>query len=292
MKIERVGTQRYKVGEGPVWDVAEQALYFVDLLDSALWRHDPVTGEFKRWQMPSFIGSAALRAGGGALVALQDGLHTVDLATGVITPFGTLHQQLTDTGCNDGKVDPRGRFLVGTQPRQLSDTRPIGKLYSVAATGQATELDSGFVITNGPCWSPDGSTLYFADSLAKTILAYDYDLANGSVANRRVFADVSAFGGMPDGATVDSAGRLWSAICGGGKVVCFRPDGQVEQVIELPVPLVGSVMFGGPQLDRLYVTTLNGGELGLGFPPDELGGALFVIDGLGAQGLPEHRYAG
>lgn len=292
MKITRVGTQRYKVGEGPLWDVAEQALYFIDLLDSALWRHDPAKDSFQRWQMPSLIGSVALRQGGGALVGLQDGLHTVDLGSGVVTPFCNLQGGQTDTQCNDGKVDPRGRFLVGTQPRAICDTRPIAKLFSVAAGGQVTSLDEGFVITNGPCWSPDGRTFYFANSLEKTIYAYDYDLDTGAVAQRRVFADTTALGGIPDGATVDTEGRLWSAICGGSKVACWRADGALERVIDMPVPLVASVMFGGPQLDRLYVTTINGAELGMGFPADDLSGALFAIDGLDAQGRPETRFAG
>lgn len=292
MKIERIGTQRCKVGEGPLWDVAEQALYFVDLLDGVLWRHDPGSGEFKRWQMPSGIGSLALRAGGGALVALQDGLYTVDFDGGSVTPFCDLQGSLAETQCNDGKVDPCGRFIVGTQPRSLADMRPLGKMYCVHPDGHAEQLDRGFTITNGACWSPDGRTFYFSDSLSRTIYAYDYDVDHGRVSNRRIFADTTAFGGIPDGATVDSEGRLWVAICGGGKVACWRSDGRVERVIEMPVPLVGSVMFGGPQLDRLYVTTLNGAELGMGFAPDALSGALFAIDGLGVCGLPERRFAG
>lgn len=291
MRIERIGHQRCKVGEGPVWDVAEQALYFVDVLGRGLWRHDPVSGQFRHWPMPGCIGSLALCESGGALVALEDGLHRLDLRSGETTPFATWDDPAQDTQCNDGKVDPRGRFLVGTVPRSLHDQRDIGVLRCIHPDGKMEELDRGFNITNGPAWSPDGKTFYFANSRAHTIFAYDYDLDQGRVSNRRVFADTQGHGGMPDGATVDGDGRLWVAICGGGKVVCWRPDGQVDRVIEMPVPLVGSVMFGGPQLDRLYVTTLDGGSLGLGFPSDDLGGSLFVIDGLGAKGLPEHRFA-
>ena len=291
MNITRIGEVRCKVGEGPVWDVAEQALYFVDVLGQDLWRHDPASGAFDRWHMPTPIGSMALCQNGGAVVALQDGLHRLDLQSGRTTPLAIWEDRAQETQCNDGKVDPRGRFLVGTVPRSLHDERDIGVLRCIHPNGTVEEIDHGFNITNGPAWSPDGKTFYFSNSRAHLIFAYDYDLDRGQVSNRRLFADTTVYGGMPDGATVDTEGRLWSAICGGGKVVCWRPDGQVDRVIEMPVPLVGSVMFGGPQLDRLYVTTLDGGALGLGLPQDGLGGSLFAIDGLGATGLPEQRMA-
>ena len=291
LSIQRVGGLRCKVGEGPVWDVKDQALYFVDLLERSVWRHEPAQEQFKRWLVSSFVGSMALRAGGGALVALQDGLYTLDFSNGTVAPFASLPCH-PETQCNDGKVDPRGRFLVGTTPRSISDMRPIGGLYSVDASGHARQLDEGFGITNGPCWSPDGRTFYFANSLAKTIYAYDYDLDTGNVSGRRMFADTAQYGGIPDGATCDADGRLWVAICGGAKVLCLRPDGTEERVIAMPVPLIGSVSFGGPALDRLYVTTLNGAELGMGLPSDEHSGSLFVIDGLDVRGMPEPRFAG
>lgn len=290
MNIERVGTARYQVGEGPVWDPAEQALYFVDLLAKAVWRYDEAAATFRSWSMPSMIGCLAVREQGGLVVALEDGLHRLDTATGELQRFNDLLGSLTETQPNDGKVDPRGRLIVGTQPKSLADMRPLGRLFCVHPDGRTEPLDEGFKIANGPAWSLDGGTFYFSNSITKTLFAYDYDLDTGRVANRRVFADTSALGGMPDGATVDTEGRLWVAICGGGKVAAYRPDGTLERTVDLPVPLVGSVMFGGPNLDRLYVTTLDARLLGM--PDHPLGGALFVIDGLEAQGRPEHRFAG
>ncbi len=289
-RITRIGAVRCTVGEGPVWDMAEQALYFVDLLGRRLWRHDPLSGDMDHWDMPGMIGSLALREGGGALVALEDGFHTVDLATGVATLFARPSGLTAQVQFNDGKADPRGRFLAATQARSLREPEPLGSLYSLAADGAVTPLDGPIHVPNGPCWSPDGRTFYFSDSALRTVWAYDYDLETGAVANRRVFADTSALGGIPDGATVDTEGRYWVAICLGGKIACYRPDGVLERTIDMPVEMPGSVMFGGPDLDRLYVTSLDAGALGQAASDDD--GGLFVIDGLGATGRPEARFKG
>ena len=288
--ITPVGTVRCQVGEGPVWDPVSQALYFVDLLGQKLWRHDPGTGDFTDWAMPGMIGCMALREGGGALVALHDGFYAVDLTTGSVTPFARPHDLSDDVQFNDGKVDPRGRFLAATQARSLREPRPLGSLYSLDPSGAVATLDGPIHIPNGPCWSPDGGTFYFADSIKRTVFAYDYDLESGQVASRRAFADTSALGGIPDGATVDAEGRFWVAVCLSGKIACYLPDGTLERTIDMPVRMPGSVMFGGPDLDRLYVTSLNAGALGQ--PASEGDGALFVIDGLGARGLPEPRFQG
>ena len=289
-KITRIGTVRCTVGEGPVWDIAEQALYFVDLLGRRLWRYEPGAQAMDHWDMPGMIGSMALREGGGALVALDDGFHTVDLSTGVATPFARPAAMTDKVQFNDGKADPRGRFLAATQARSLQEPEPLGSLYSLAPDGAVVTLDGPVHVPNGPCWSPDGATFYFSDSVPRTVFAYDYDLETGAVANRRVFADTSALGGIPDGATVDTQGRYWVAICLAGKIACYRPDGVVERIIDVPVKMPGSVMFGGPDLDRLFMTSLDAGALGQPASVDD--GGLFVIDGLGATGRPEPRFKG
>jgi sugar lactone lactonase YvrE len=290
VEITRVGQVRCTVGEGPVWDVAEQALYFVDLLGRRLWRYDAGAGDISGWDMPGMIGSLALRERSGVLVALEDGFHTVDLASGAATPFARPADLTQDAQFNDGKADPRGRFVAATQARSLQEPRPLGSLYSLAPDGTIAVLDGPIHIPNGPCWSPDGTTFYFSDSIPRTVFAYDYDLATGAVANRRIFADTSTLGGIPDGATVDDQGRYWVAICLGGKIACYGADGVLQRTIDMPVKMPGSIMFGGPDLDRLYVTSLDAGALGQ--PASEDDGGLFVIDGLGATGRPEPRFKG
>ena len=144
--------------------------------------------------------------------------------------------------------------------------------------------------TNGPCFSPDNRTFYLADSVTRNISAYDYDLATGTLSNKRLFVEIKGLGGVPDGATVDAEGNLWSAIAGGGKIVCFAPDGSIKRTVEVPVPIITSVMFGGDNLDIMYATSI--GEEILDMQPGPDGGSLFAIKGLGVKGKPEPRFAG
>ena len=289
VKIRRLDTAHCLVGEGPLWDVAEQALYFVDIVGRKVHRYDPASETTRSWDVPGVIGSMALRASGGAIVALKDGIYTLDFDSGAVAPIAR-PEQLERVQFNDGKVDRRGRFVVGSGDSDLRDTQHVGTLYSLDPSHSLTALDSGIAIANGPCWSPDNRNFYFADSLLYAVYAYDYDIDTGRVANRRLFADTRALGGIPDGATVDRDGLLWMAICEGQKVVAFRADGKVERIVDMPMKLPASVMFGGPDLDQLYVTSIDPALLGR--PAEEGGGDTFVIEGLGAHGIEEPRYAG
>lgn len=173
------------------------------------------------------------------------------------------------------------------------ETGPNGALYRLDPDFSVHKLDDGIIVSNGPCWSPDGTRFHFADSWAGEIWAHDYDQETGSVANRRTFAKIdTSRGGAADGSTVDAEGCLWNAQVFDGKLVRYTPDGKVERVIEMPVKKVTSVMFGGPKLDILYVTSMAKPPLPR-FPGDGiLRGSLFAISGLGIRGLPEMRFAG
>jgi L-arabinonolactonase len=294
MKITRLPLPRRSVGEGPVWDEAEQALYSIDILEKRVLRWDPASGDESSWEVPAMIGSMALREGGGAIVALPDGIHALDFDTGAVTPFAlcdpVLRQAQDDRAVQsaDGKVDRAGRFVFGTSHRQAKE--PVGGLWSLGTDGAITQLDEGLILGNGPCFSPDDRTLYHADSMRQAIYAYDYDLATGAASNRRLFFDTTEFGPIPDGATIDAAGDMWVAICEGGVVLRLSPAGEVKQVIEMPTRLPASCMFFGPELDRLFVPSIDPSFLGR--EPAEADGWCYVIDGLGVQGLPEPRYRG
>jgi L-arabinonolactonase len=293
VKITQIETQRCIIGEGPVWDVAEQALYFIDILGKKVLRFDPASGETREWAVPEVIGSMALResagrTSGGALVALATGVYTLDFENGACAMLATSADLNDMVQLADGKVDRRGRFIVGSSDRAMEQAR--GKLYVLEGDATLREIDKDIIIANGPCWSPDDKILYHSDSIRNTVFAYDYDLDTGTAANRRVFASTAYLGGIPDGATIDSDGCMWMAICEGQKVVQFRPDGALERVIDMPVKCPASLMFGGPALDQLYVTSLSPAFLGREEAP--LDGCTFVIEGLGVIGLPEPRYAG
>jgi len=288
MQITRLDLPKCQVGEGPVWDVAEQALYYIDILEKRVMRWDPASGDLRGWDVPDMIGSMALRKNGGAVVALPNGVHTLDFASGAVEPLAMIKPASPDIQLADGKVDRKGRFVFGTSHRRAQE--PLGGVYSLGANGAITQLDRDIILGNGPCWSPDDSTFYHADSMRHTIYAYDYDLETGGVSNKRVFFDASAYGPIPDGATVDADGSLWTAICEGGVVLQLSPEGEVMREIEMPTKLPASCMFFGPELDRLFVPSIDPSFLGR--KPEEADGACFVIDGLGVRGLPEPRYDG
>ena len=165
------------------------------------------------------------------------------------------------------------------------------RLYSLDPSFTLKVLEENIIVSNGPCWSPDRSILYFADTWSGEIWAYDYDIVTGAANNRRCFAKVDrSGGGAADGATVDAEGYLWQALVYSGKLVRYAPDGRVDRVIEMPVRKVTSVMFGGPELDILFVTSMGKPPLPR-FPGDgQARGALFAVRDLGVRGLPEHRF--
>lgn len=289
MQITRVDTVRCRGGENPLWDIAEQVLYFIDNTGKKAHRFDPATGRTRSWEFPGVITTLVLRKNGGAVVTLRSGIHFFDFDSGAlerIMPIGDPPPFVF----NDGKVDRRGRFVIGASTAKFQNPVNDGGLYSLDANHKLTRLDSDIHFSNGPCFSPDGRILYFADSWRRTIYAYDYEMDTGVATSRRPFVVTGELGGLPDGATVDVAGNVWVAIYGGGKVASYRPDGQLDRVIDMPVKLTSSVMFGGPELNQLYVTTIAHGSMGE--PVEEGAGDLYVIEGLGVHGIAEPRYAG
>ncbi len=276
------------LGEGVVWLAEEQAVYWVDIKGRFVHRHHPVSGEQKSWPMPEEIGCLVPRTGGGFIAGFQSGLAAIDLDTGATEPFGSPESGVPGNRINDGKADARGRLWVGTMDNAEVD--PTGALYRFDADRGEHRLDDGYVITNGPAFSPDGETLYHTDTLKKTI--YAFDLADdGSLSNKRVHITIAEGEGWPDGMTVDAEGHLWVAHFGGWRITRFTPDGAVDTVIEMPVGQNTNVAFGGPDLDVLYITTaakqLDEAELA----EQPLAGALFECP-VGVRGLPAGRYAG
>lgn len=288
MKINRLDVPKAMVGESPVWDAAGQALFWIDILGCAVWRYHPETLAVQSWSLPSPAGSMVLRQGGGALVALADGVYTLDFTSGACSWLAgspLLHEGLV---LADGKVDRSGRFIVGSSDRSMRE--PLGMLFALdPGASELRMIDKDIILANGPCWSPDNATFYHADSVRQIIYAYDYDLDSGKVGSRRVFATTHDLGGIPDGATVDASGFLWSAICEGSKLVRFDPDGQIDRIVDFPQKLPGSVTFGGLGFDELFVPTLSPAFLGR--EADPFDGSMFIIEELGVTGLPEPKFA-
>lgn len=276
-------------GENPMWDAARGVLHYIDNSGCKVHSYDPATGAARTLAMPSVVTTLVLRQNGGAVVTLRSGIHFLDLDSGALELISPLADPPPHV-FNDGKVDSRGRFLIGASTAQFAAPTPDGGLFRLDPDLTLTRLDAGVHFSNSPCWSPDEKTFYFSDSWLDTIYAYDYDSDTGGVSNRRPFVNTRALGGLPDGATVDAAGRIWVAVYQAGAIAVYSPAGDLEREIAMPVSLVSSLAFGGPDLDRLFVTTIAHGALGE--PVEPGAGALYVIDDIGAQGRTEHRFAG
>ncbi|SMF12333.1 Sugar lactone lactonase YvrE [Tistlia consotensis] len=289
LRIETFVAERDSLGEGPLWDPAEERFYWIDSYGPALHRCDLKGGDRRTWSLPEPIGSFALREKGGAVLALRSGFHFLDLDSGAVTRIVETQPGELRPRLNDGKVDRQGRFLAGSMDFQEAD--PIGKLFRLDPDLSCHVLDEGIICSNGPCFSPDGRTLYFADSSAAAIYAYDYDTASGAVRSRRLFASFEARQGFPDGATVDSEGFLWSVEVYAGRLVRFDPEGVVDRVVGLPVFSTTSITFGGPNLDIAFVTSMARPHDGVRHKEREAG-MVFAVHGLGVTGLPEPRFAG
>ena len=287
--IQKVETERDLLGEGPLWDPRDEFLYWIDSNGCRIRRLDPRSGEVRNWPVPEQIGSMALRDTGGAVIALKSGFHFFDFENGTATPVIDPEPGEERTRFNDGKVDRQGRFIAGSMDMPgNNDFR--GSLYRLDADLKVTKLRGNVGVSNGPCFSPDGATFYFADSPRRMIWAYDYDGETGDVSNMRTFIDLGAIDAFPDGATVDADGQLWSALVTRGQIGCFSPDGELLRTVDVPTDHPSSVMFGGPDLDVLYVTSIW--EWRQVKTENEADGHLFAIHGLEATGLPESRFAG
>lgn len=290
MRIEVLVDVKTTLGEGPLWDVEEQRLYWVDSFDGRVFRCTADGRELRAWDVPQKIGSMCLRRSGGAVVSLARGFHFLDFRTGDVSLITDPEPDRPNNRLNDGKVDRRGRFIAGSM--DTMEEGPNGALYRLDADLGTTKLAGDIIVSNGPCWSPNGDIFYFTDTWSGEISAYDYNQESGTVSNQRCFCRMTSNGGAFDGATVDAEGCVWSAHVYAGRLVRYRPDGQVDRIIEMPVKKVTSAMFGGPDLDVLYVTSMAKPPLPR-FPGDGvLRGSLFAIHDLGVRGMPEPRFAG
>jgi sugar lactone lactonase YvrE len=285
--MQRVGEQTDILGEGPLWDVQEQALYWVDIRKPAVRRNDIGNRKLTAWTMPEVVGSLAVRKEGGLLLALKSGLALFDPQSGSIRPVASPEADRPSQRFNDGKCDRQGRFWAGTMNDK--DRQPDGTLYRFDGS-ECVAIETGITIPNSLCWSPDGRTMYFSDSWTRTICAYDFDPGTGQVANKRPYATTVA-PAIPDGATIDAEGCLWCAEYDGWRITRFAPDGRRMHSIDLPLQRPTSCMFGGRGLGTLFVTSATQKLSVEELAKQPLAGALLAMD-VGVRGLPEARFAG
>ena len=213
-------------------------------------------------------------------------------------PFDKVASEVEGQRChmNDCIADPRGRLFAGSwfYDPDHGDDYPLGHLMRIDQDGAGKVVDDGIHLSNGLGFSPDLRTLYFADSVARLIFAYDYDVETGNVRNRREFVRVTLDSGLPDGLTVDAEGYVWCAHWFGARIVRYDPDGKIERTLSVPAKQTSSIAFGGRDLTDIFITSAAlSDSLPLappGYNPESgyVGGRLFHTD-LGIAGREEYR---
>ncbi len=276
------------LGESPIWDAGRKCLWWIDIIGGLLHRFDQEDARLHTTPLSQPCGSIGLRKGGGLVAASWPGFGLIDPDTGGVTELVNILGTRDAVRFNDGRVGPDGRFWAGTVQKQTGGSA----FYRFDVEHRATEVLGGITVSNGLTWSPDGRTMYLADSDAHVIYAFDFDSMAGTIDNRRVFIEYPAEYGVPDGATTDTDGNVWSATFGGWHVLKITPDDKIDRAIRMPVQYVTSVAFGGPELRTLYVTSARRQMEGDELAAQPLAGQLFEVDTGGAQGIADPEYLG
>jgi sugar lactone lactonase YvrE len=294
MKAEIILDAKATLGEGPTWDAKSQTLYWIDILEKRIY-----AGTEQIAQLDKFIGCLAPRPNGNLLIALSGveelssfvDLRPFDVAQGGAdssqqTVLATVSESATNR-FNDGKCDPAGRFIAGTM--DINEKDPTGSVYSFDGK-QVTKLFGGVTISNGLTWSPDHKTFYYIDTPIRKVQAFDYDLATGQIANPRTAIHVPASLGWVDGMTSDTDGNLWIALWGGAQVTKWNPNtGQLLEQIPVPALQTSSCIFGGKDMNELYVTSARVGMSEENLKKYPLSGGLFKVE-TKVTGMPTFEF--
>ncbi|MDB5749001.1 MAG: hypothetical protein JWP72_3849 [Massilia sp.] len=290
--LERVSKGRSLVGECPVWSALEGAWYWVDIPAKTIWRLDSA-GELASWTAGEMVACIALARDGSIVAGMETGIFRLQLGAG-----GTVAQERLAAPAalgegmrfNDGRCDRQGRFWSGTMFMDMAAGRAIGQLYRYSNdAGLSEPVVSNLLTQNGLAFSPDGRTMYLSDShpLSQQVWAFDYDVDSGTPSNQRLFVDMRAYPGRPDGAAVDADGCYWTCGNDEGCILRFTPEGKLDRKIDVPMAKPSMCSFGGPKLDTLLVTSISAGQ----DPADPWAGATILLRP-GVQGVAETPFGG
>lgn len=279
-KVER--PLRDTLGEGAMWSARDGALYWVDILAPALNRLTLASGTIERWDMPEPLGWVVCHADGGLVGGFRSGIARIGLDPLTIAPRSPVEPLLPGNRMNDGTIDAHGAIWCGTM--DMSEKQASGSLYRISPTGEIQLVDPGYLVPNGPAFSPCGRWMYHADTGRRQI--YRFALDDGRAFRESVFATFSEDDGYPDGMTTDIEGCLWAAHWDGGRITRFAPDGTRLRSIELPARRVTNMAFAGAALDRMFVTTAS-----IGLDQTDFDGALFEVES-GVSGVEAVEFAG
>jgi sugar lactone lactonase YvrE len=283
---------RAQLGECPLWSAEEARLYWVDIDGRAVHRFDPATGIDESVDVPGRPGSLALTATAGELlVAMEGRLGFLSFDETAWRDWVELEPDGNGNRLNDGRCDPAGRFWVGSMFDPAATKRATGSLYRVEPDGTTSVIRTEIGVPNATAFSPDGRTMYFADTHRDVIWAYAYDVDTGEATDERVFLDFTDLPGHPDGACVDEDGGFWVACVFGSAVMRVTPDGRIDQRITLPVLKPTMPAFGGTSMSTLFVTSIGGGGSHAVDPSQPEAGGIFALE-TRYRGLPETPFSG
>ncbi|MFQ5554621.1 MAG: SMP-30/gluconolactonase/LRE family protein [Acidimicrobiia bacterium] len=275
------------LGECPVWSDAEQVLYWIDIDGRSIHRFDPAPGADEARALPGRPGSYALMDEPGCLlVALEHRMVRYRWDDDATEEWVEVEAPDTGNRLNDGRCDPAGRFWVGSMYEHTDAGRFTGMLHRIGRDGAVSTWNRSVGVSNGLAFSPDGGTMYFADTLHDVVWAYDYDVDSGERSNERVFVDFQGIRGRPDGACVDADGCYWVAAVYGWGVIRFTPAGVFDRRVDLPVQRPTMPAFGGPDRDVLFVTSIGEGGSHRGAEGQDRPGGIFAVEP-GVSGVPE-----
>lgn len=283
LPVRPLGESRTSVGENPLFDARTNHLWWIDVRDTpAIHAIDLASGHERRWALQEDIGSIALTRAGQLVAGLRSGFAMFDPASGALSAIADPEPDRPGNRLNDGKCDAHGRFWCSSMNPESGIAE--GSLYVLERDLSHRRLHGGYFTPNGLVWSLDGTTMYVADTRRGIIYAFAFDVARGALGERRVFADLGAMPGGPDGATMDAEGGLWSAQFDGACLIRYDASGRMDKVIRLPVTRPTSCTFGGPDYRHLYVTTATRGLDAPALAAQSHAGRVLVLD-VGLRGL-------
>lgn len=287
MDIECILPWGAQLGESPIWHEGHEKLYWVDILRPAVYRLDPETGINEACVLEKLVSSVLPTNGRELVVTTQDGVEILNFETAQLRALADPEQGLHENRLNDAKVGPGGAIWVGSM--RMDAAKPTGGLYRVDQSGEWARLESGLTVSNGLAWSPDNRTFYFVDTVPGLLYAYDCTPGSGTLSNRRVFAEIPAEDGRPDGIVVDDQGGVWVALWDGWKIRRYSPDGHVDFDMDMPVPRPTSLCFGGENNAILFVTSARTRLPAATLSEAPLSGGIFTVD-VGFKGVPTNQF--
>ncbi len=253
-EVELVLDSQSDLGEGAIWNWKTGELIWINITGKILNFYNPKIGNNKEMFTGQMIGTVVPAESGQVMVALKNGIYSLDPATGTKKQMANPEADLPDNRFNDGKCDPAGRFWAGTM--SMTGQKETGTLYRLDSDSTIDKMIENVSISNGIVWSPDATKMYYIDTPTQKVMAYDYDNETGDISNPSVAVEVAKEMGSPDGMTIDADGNIWVALWGGSAVACWNPEtGKLLKKINIPAKNVTSCAFGGDNLETLYITT-------------------------------------